>query len=170
MAKVENLHLPADRHYDPAEHLWVKIEGGTARIGIDELGRWAAGTISYVDLHRIGKRLDRRGAPFGTLEANKFVGALRTPIRGTIVETNPRMAEDPRIVNQDAYGAGWFVVIQPAHLEEDLATLVRGESEIIRYAQTKVAEYRSRGILPDDDDADEIVVSTTSETGEPRNG
>jgi len=152
MAKFEDLHLPDDRYYDPNEHLWVElVEGGKVTIGIDELGRSAAGTISYVDFHRVGKPIARRGGAFGTLEANKFVGALRTPIRGTIVAVNEALRDDPRLVNDDPYGRGWFVVIAPSHLEEDLAELVHGDEEIERYLRTKVAEYRSRGILPEDE-------------------
>jgi len=151
MAKFENLYLPDDRSYDPKEHLWVRIENGKATIGIDELGRAAAGTISHVDFHRVGRPIGRRGGAFGTLEANKFVGALRTPIRGTIVAVNDAVRDDPRLVNEDAYGRGWFVVIEPSHLEEDLAALVHGEEEIENYVRTKTAEYRSRGILPEDE-------------------
>ena len=150
MAKIEDLHLPDDRYYDPKEHLWVKLENGKATIGIDELGRSAAGTISYLDFHRVGKPLARRGGAFGTLEANKFVGALRTPIRGTIVAVNQAVRDDPRLVNQDAYDRGWFVVIEPSHLEEDLAALVHGEDAIERYVKQKIAEYRERGILPEE--------------------
>lgn len=150
MARIESLHFPADRYYDAKQHFWVKIEDGKATIGIDELGRSAAGTIAYVDLAKPGKRLTRAGAAFGTLEANKFVGALRTPIRGAIVAINQAVLDDPRIVNQDAYGRGWFVVIEPTHLEEDLATLVHGEQAIAEYVRTKVAEYQSRGILPEE--------------------
>ena len=150
MAEVNELHFPDDRYYDREEHLWVKVEDGRATIGIDELGRWAAGTISYVDLHRIGKRIGRKGAAFGTLEANKFVGALRTPIRGTIVAINETLRDEPRIVNEDPYGRGWFVVIEPSNLEEDLTALVRGEADVTRYVQAKIDEYRSRGILPED--------------------
>ena len=151
MAKFEDLHFPDDRYYDSKEHLWVKLEDGRATIGIDELGRSAAGTISHVDFHRVGRPIARRGGAFGTLEANKFVGALRTPIRGTIVAVNEAVRDDPRLVNEDAYGRGWFVVIEPSHLEEDVAALVHGEEEIENYVRTKAAEYRSRGILPEDE-------------------
>jgi len=150
MAKIEDLHLPADRYYDPKEHLWVKVADGRATIGIDELGRSAAGTISHLDFHRVGRAIARRGGAFGTLEANKFVGALRTPIRGTIVAVNEAVRDDPRLVNEDAYERGWFVVIEPTHLEEDLAALVHGEVEIERYVTAKIAEYRERGILPEE--------------------
>ena len=149
MATVESLNLPDDLYYEPKEHLWVKIEDGRVRVGIDELGCSAAGTISYVDLQKPGKRLLRVGGPFGTLEANKFVGALRTPIRGTIVAINQRVLDDPRTINADAYRDGWFVEIEPSHLDEDLAGLVHGEAAILRYVETKLAEYRSRGVLPE---------------------
>ena len=149
MAKVESLNLPDDRYYDAKEHLWVKLEDGKVRVGIDELGRSAAGTISYVDLYKPGKRLARVGGSFGTLEANKFVGALRTPIRGTIVAINQKVLDDPRTVNVDAYRDGWFVEIEPTNLDEDLVGLVQGEAAIAHYVESKLAEYRSRGILPE---------------------
>jgi glycine cleavage system H protein len=150
MAQFEQFFCPADRAYDAKEHLWVELEDGRARIGIDELGREAAGTVSFLDLHAAGKRLAKRGAAFGTLEANKFVGALRTPIRGVVLEVNRAVLADPSLVSRDPYGAGWFVVVEPSHLEEDLAALVRGEDAITDYLASRVAEYRERGILPEE--------------------
>lgn len=152
MARVENVFAPDDRSYDPKEHLWTKIEeDGRVRIGIDALGRWAAGTIAFVDLHVPGKRMSRRGAIFGTLEADKFVGALRTPVRGVVTEINQKLAEAPTLVNRDPYGEGWFVIVDPTHLDEDLQWLVSGEEAIVRYLREKIAEYRERGILPDNE-------------------
>jgi Glycine cleavage system H protein (lipoate-binding) len=149
MATVENVYLPDDRYYDPQEHLWVKVENEGVRIGIDALGRWAAGTIVYVDLHAPGKRVAQKGAAFGTLEADKFVGALRAPVRGIIKAVNHKLLENPAIVNTDPYDEGWFVVLEPTHLAEDLKALVHGEGAIVRYLQNKIAEYRERGILPE---------------------
>jgi hypothetical protein len=57
---------------------------------------------------------------------------------------------DPSLVSRDPYGAGWFVVVEPSHLEEDLAALVRGEDAITDYLASRVAEYRERGILPEE--------------------
>ncbi|MGH7819258.1 MAG: glycine cleavage system protein H [Candidatus Binatia bacterium] len=149
MPKVEDLYLPDDRYYDEKEHLWAKVEGGLVRVGIDELGRSAAGTISFLDFHAPGKRLVRRGAAFGSLEANKFVGALRAPVRGVIREINRRVVENPNLVNDDAYEEGWFVLLEPTHLEEDLQRLVAGETAIVEYLERRIAEYRDRGILPE---------------------
>ena len=149
MANVEGVFLPEDRFYDPKEHLWVKIEEGLARVGIDELGRWAAGTISFLHFHAPGKRLARRGAAFGSLEANKFVGALRAPVRGVLRAVNPELLENPALVNEDPYGKGWFALIDPSHLEEDLAELVWGDEAITTYLSTRIEDYRERGILPE---------------------
>jgi glycine cleavage system H protein len=149
MPRVENVWLPDDRYYDPKEHLWAKLEDGLVRVGIDELGRWAAGAISFVDLHSPGKRISRRRAAFGTLEANKFVGALRCPVRGILREINRSVLENPRLVNDDPYGEGWFGLVEPTHLEEDLESLVHGEAAIVEYLTGKINEYRERGILPE---------------------
>jgi glycine cleavage system H protein len=158
MAKARLMRLPEDRYYAAGEHLWVKVEGGRARLGMDELGCWAAGSIAHVELHHPGKRLARVGAAFGTLEANKFVGALRTPLRGTIQEVNRDLLKNPRLLNTDPYGEGWLAVLEPSHLTEDLAPLVHGRAAIIHYAREKTAEYRRRGILPEEADDIQVVV------------
>lgn len=149
MAWVEDLYLPDDRYYDPQEHLWAKIEDGKVKVGIDALGQWAAGTIVYIDLYPPGKRIARKGASFGTLEADKYVGALRSPVRGVIGKINRKVLENPELVNRDPYGEGWFVVLEPTHPDEDLKGLIYGEEAIIYYLQNKIVEYRERGILPE---------------------
>lgn len=149
MARVEDVFCPDDRWYDPKEHLWVRLEDGRARIGLDELGRHAAGTVSFLDFHAVGKTLAKVGAAFGTLEANKFVGALRSPLRGRVVEVNRALLADPGLANRDPYGEGWFVVVEPSHLEEDRAALVHGDAAIADYVRRRIDEYRERGILPE---------------------
>lgn len=158
MAKTQTIRFRDDRYYAPTEHMWVKLEDRRARIGLDALGCWAAGTIAHIDLQRPAKRLLRVGAAFGTLEANKFVGALRAPLRGTILAVNEAPLQNPRLLNTDPYGEGWLVVLEPTHFAEDLVSLVHGREAILRYASEKVTEYRQRGILPDDAEQIQVVV------------
>jgi glycine cleavage system H protein len=57
---------------------------------------------------------------FGTVEAVKTVSDLFLPVKGTITELNPHLANEPESVNSDPYGEGWMVkmtVDNPADVE-----------------------------------------------------
>jgi glycine cleavage system H protein len=57
---------------------------------------------------------------FGTVEAVKTVSDLFSPISGTVLEVNEKLADAPETVNSDPYGDGWMVKISignPAELE-----------------------------------------------------
>ena len=49
---------------------------------------------------------------FGTVEAVKTVSDLFMPVKGTVIAVNEALADDPALVNNDAYGEGWMVRIK----------------------------------------------------------
>jgi len=42
----------------------------------------------------------------------KTVSDLFMPLKGTVLQVNPALADDPAAVNQDPYGKGWMVRIR----------------------------------------------------------
>jgi len=68
--------------------------------------------------------MKRRDSASGTA---KWVGPLLSPVSGTIVETNQAVLDKPTLVNEDPYGKGWMVIIEPSTLEDDLTRLVKGD-------------------------------------------
>ncbi len=55
---------------------------------------------------------------------------MPAPVSGEIVATNSAVADNPGLVNDDPYGAGWIVQLQPSDLEEDKAQLVTGQAAV----------------------------------------
>ena len=51
--------------------------------------------------------------PLGEVESTKSVSDVYSPVSGTIVERNPLIDERPELVNEQPYGDGWLVVIEP---------------------------------------------------------
>jgi len=147
MAQVEEFYLPDELYYDRKDHLWAKVEGGLVRVGLDMFGQKAAGTVAYIKLFPPGRKVSK-GRAFGSLEAGKYVGPLRAPVGGTIKETNEKVLANPRLVNTDPYGDGWFVVLEPSNLEADLADLVHG-AEVQSWLENELREYREKGLLPE---------------------
>lgn len=147
MAQVEGIRLPDDLYYQPEDHLWVRLEGNQARVGVDDQAQHSAGNVSAVRLKPAGRPI-ARGKPFGTMEAGKYVGPLKAPITGQVIEVNGEVMNQPGLLNTDPYGAGWLILIQPdvAILAQELADLVHGDA-LQTWLERSVADWRRRGLL-----------------------
>lgn len=111
------MNVPDDLRYTD-QHEWVRSEDGRARIGITDYAQDALGDVVYVDLPEAGRRV-AEGETFSEVESTKSVGEVYAPIAGTIVEVNTSLADEPEKVNEDPYGDGWFVLVEP----DDAASL-----------------------------------------------
>ncbi len=149
MAQADDFHLPDDLYYDRKDHLWARVEDeGRVRVGLDQFGQKAAGTVAYLKLLSAGKTVVK-GRPFGSLEAGKYIGPLKAPVNGKLIEVNQAVLGNPNLVNTDPYGEAWFVVIEPSNLQPDLADLAHGP-DVQTWLDAEVAEYRQKGLLKED--------------------
>ncbi len=98
------------------DHEWVKVEGNTAVIGIDDYAQHALGDIVYVELPDVGKEL-KAGDVFAVIESVKAASDSYMPIGGKVVEVNDSVADDPSLLNQDAY-ANWIVKVEISNLSD----------------------------------------------------
>jgi len=99
------------------------------RVGVDDFAQKQAGELLFIRLFPIGKEV-KQGQRFGTLETAKWVGPLLSPVSGKIAEVNDKVLEKPTLVNEDSYGNGWMVVINPSNLDDDLTRLVKGDDAV----------------------------------------
>jgi glycine cleavage system H protein len=107
---------PPDLRYT-AEHEWARLEGDLVRVGITHYAQDALGDVVYVELPEVGARVTR-DAPFGEIQSPKAVSDLYAPVSGEMVERNEEALAAPELVNEDAYGEGWLVVIRPSDASE----------------------------------------------------
>ncbi len=148
MAQVSEFYLPDELYYDKKDHLWARLEGNVVRVGMDQFAACSAGTIAYVKIVPNGKEV-KKGRPFGSLEAGKYVGPLKAPVSGTITDRNQAVLDDPKLLNTDHYDQGWFVVITPTNVKEDLTDLAHG-SDVQTWLQQDVSDYETKGLLKPD--------------------
>jgi glycine cleavage system H protein len=106
------MQFPADLKYTK-EHVWVRLEGAEAVVGITEHAQKELGDIVFVETPKPGVVLTR-GKTFGVVESVKSVSDLYAPVSGTVARVNETLASTPEIVNKDPYGAGWMVALSPA--------------------------------------------------------
>jgi glycine cleavage system H protein len=101
------------------EHEWVLLEGDTGTIGITFHAQKELGDIVYVDLPKVGVRVEA-GQSFGSVESVKAVSDIYSPVTGEVVEVNTALADGPEKLNEDPHGAAWLVKLRldtPAELE-----------------------------------------------------
>ncbi len=96
-----------------AEHEWVSITGQLATVGITEHAANALGDVVYVELPKLGSSITA-GSPFGVIESTKAVSELFAPINGKVVKVDEALTSAPQTVNEDPYGAGWLIQVEPS--------------------------------------------------------
>jgi glycine cleavage system H protein len=99
------------------EHLWVEWTDDVVTIGLTDYGQAELGDMIFVELPAIDESFTRLDV-FGTIEAAEAVTELFSPLGGTVLETNLRLAKEPRLVNSDPYGEGWLARLRPRSLPE----------------------------------------------------
>ena len=145
MAQVKEFNLPDDQYYDRKDHIWARLEGKLVRVGLDQLGACVAGTVAHLKLLPVGREV-KKGQSFGTMEAGKYVGPLKAPVSGKITSVNQELLGNPKVINTDYYGKGWFVVIDPVSLEPDLADLAHG-NQVLPWLYAEVEEYEKKAMI-----------------------
>ncbi len=103
------------------EHEWIMLEGNIATVGITDHAQSELGEIVYVEVETVGEQV-AKDEIFGTIEAVKTTSDLFMPISGTVIEFNSELNEsegdNPGLVNEDPYGAGWIVKVEVSDLSE----------------------------------------------------
>ncbi len=136
MTRIHNCDLPDDLYYLMDRHVWLRppsdAEGGAVVVGINDVARHLAGTIVAVTPKKAGRAVPK-GQSVATIESSKWVGPVPAPVGGEIVEVNENVRKNPRLVNEDPYGAGWLVKLRPSAWDVDRAGLVTGSDGLEAY-------------------------------------
>jgi glycine cleavage system H protein len=110
------MDFPEELKYSK-EHIWVRVEGEKAVIGITDYAQHELGIISTVELPAVGDELEQDDS-FGSMEARKTLAELYAPVSGTVLEVNGELEDSPDFLNDDPYDSGWLVIVEMADAEE----------------------------------------------------
>jgi glycine cleavage system H protein len=86
-----------------------------------------AGAIIHCRPQKAGKEV-KKGRSLATVESGKWVGPVKSPLNGTVVEANAQVEADPGLLNKSPYKEGWIVRLKPSDGPGDLAALVQGQA------------------------------------------
>ena len=104
--------FPDDIRYT-ATHEWARLEKDIVTVGVTSFAADQLGDVVLVELPEMGAKLEA-GKTFGVIEAVKTVSDLYPPVSGEVVERNEALTDNPALVNQDPFGAGWIVRLRCA--------------------------------------------------------
>jgi len=122
--------FPDDLLYS-REHVWVRVEGDLATIGITDYAQEKLGEVISLDLPEADAYLER-DEPFGKIESVKAVVELICPLSGAVVSVNEDLPDEIGVVNSDPHDTGWMIVVEiedPAELDDLLD--VKGYQEFL---------------------------------------
>jgi glycine cleavage system H protein len=132
--------VPDDLLYDVENHVWVRIEGGEAVLGMTDVAQAMGGRVVQITWKRLG-RTYARGRALAVIESAKWVGPFPAPLTGELVAVNePAFAADIAIANRDPYGAGWLARMRPEDPAVSRAHLVDGAAAF-EYYRAFTAEH-----------------------------
>ena len=96
--------------YYAESHEYVKVEGDFGYVGITDYAQEQLGSVVYVDAPDVDDQVTQ-GEEFGAVESVKAASDLLSPVSGTVVEVNEALADNPELVNEDAY-ANWIIKVK----------------------------------------------------------
>ena len=116
-------------------HEWARVEdNGQVTVGISDHAQGLLGDLVYVELPSVGDTVTL-GAAVAVVESVKAASDVYSPVSGKVVAVNEALSDKPETINEDAYGEGWVLVVQPDDLEQlnelmspdEYAELLEGE-------------------------------------------
>jgi glycine cleavage system H protein len=114
VVKVQEIEFPDHLFYDIDNQIWYQpLDDGTVRAGFTT---WAAnlmGDVLVFTPKRIGRDFEK-GRSFAVVEGGKWIGSARAAFDGVVIAHNPLLERKPELLNQDAFGEGWMLIVRPA--------------------------------------------------------
>ena len=113
------MEIPDDLHYTK-EHEWVRVEpDGTVTVGITDYAQEQLGDIVFVELPKPDEEtVVLKDEAFAVIESVKAASDVYSPITGQVLEVNDDLPDNPNAINEDPYGDGWLVRLQPKNVKD----------------------------------------------------
>jgi glycine cleavage system H protein len=108
--------FPDDLLYS-REHIWVRVDGDLATVGITDYAQEQLGEVHAIELPAVDSLVER-DEPFGHIESIKGVVELISPVTGEVINANEDLTDDIGIINSDPHDTGWVIVVEMTDLEE----------------------------------------------------
>lgn len=104
--------------YYSKNHLWLKIDGDNAEVGLTDYAVKNLGEIIFLNLPDAGESLSA-GERFGDVESVKKVSDLISPVDGEVICANEMLLDEPEAISGDPFGT-WLIKVQVESISDGL--------------------------------------------------
>ena len=133
--KVKGCVVVKDLHYNIKNNTWIKVvDDNTVVVGMTDIAQSLAGPLLHAKTKSPGTAR-RLGKPIATVESDKYVGPVKSPVTGEITKVNDALAGDAGLINRSPYNDGWIVEMSADNLAADLADMVTGDAAVAAYSE-----------------------------------
>ncbi len=140
---IGNCRFADDVLYETDSNTWARFhEDGSATVGINTILAWLGGPFTSVTFKTVGAEVER-GKGIGSIESPRHFDTVRSPITGRVIGVNAALTGNPRLLNHDPYGRGWFAKLEPSRKEQE-ASLLKGPATARADLQVRIAELKIR--------------------------
>lgn len=101
---------PADRKYSES-HEWHKLDGDVLTLGITSFAVDQLTDLTFVEMKPAGTEIGA-GDAVGEVESVKTTSDIYSGVAGEVLEVNAALDNNPGLVNEDPYGAGWLIKLK----------------------------------------------------------
>jgi len=108
--------MAPERRYS-RDHTWVERQAGALSIGLTAHAVDRLGTLKHLQLAVTAGQLLAAGETFGSVESDKAVVDLYTPVGGTVLAIHEGLAHAPGRLHDDCYHEGWLLRLEPTDAE-----------------------------------------------------
>ena len=98
-------------------HEWARMADEEVVCGVSDHAQETLSDVVYVELPMVGDVFEA-GDPYGIVESVKAASDLYAPVGGEVVAVNEDLESAPEMVNQDPYGDGWMIRLEPSDPDE----------------------------------------------------
>lgn len=114
MVSIQGFEFPEHLLYDIENQIWYeRLAGDAVRAGFTAWAASLMGEVLVFTPKRLGRDFEKDKS-FAVVEGGKWVGAARAAFEGVVIAHNERLMKKPELLNQDAYGNGWMLIVRPA--------------------------------------------------------
>jgi glycine cleavage system H protein len=104
------MNVPDDLLYAKS-HEWIRREGDKIRVGITDHAQAELTDVVFVELPKVGASVEAK-APVAVVESVKAASDIYAPVKGTVVEANNALTNNPALINSDPFGEGWIFALK----------------------------------------------------------
>jgi glycine cleavage system H protein len=73
--------------------------------------------VVFVEVPKVGREANEKEA-IAVVESVKAASDIYAPVKGTVVEANEALTQNPALVNTDPFGEGWLFALKVTNADD----------------------------------------------------